>query len=77
MLFFECGVFVILSDMYFRVLCLIVVPMPPGKNTFAVQLNNNNKKMILYAVKFIYGQISQEYSDAVERRPMGPIVQPY
>jgi hypothetical protein len=27
------------------VLCLIVVPLPPGKNTFAVQLNNNNKKV--------------------------------
>jgi hypothetical protein len=23
-------------------LCLIVVPLPPGKNSFAVQLNNNN-----------------------------------
>jgi hypothetical protein len=22
--------------------CLIVVPLPPGKNPFAVQLNNNN-----------------------------------
>jgi hypothetical protein len=25
------------------VLCLIVVLLPPGKNPFAVQLNNNNK----------------------------------
>jgi hypothetical protein len=25
------------------VLCLIVVPLSPGKNPFAVQLNNNNK----------------------------------
>jgi hypothetical protein len=24
------------------VLCLIVVPLPQGKNPFAVQLNNNN-----------------------------------
>jgi hypothetical protein len=24
------------------VLCLIVVPLPPGKNPFAVQINNNN-----------------------------------
>jgi hypothetical protein len=24
------------------VLCLIVVPLPPGKNQFAVKLNNNN-----------------------------------
>jgi hypothetical protein len=27
---------------YFCVLCLIVVPLPPGKNPFAVQLSNNN-----------------------------------
>jgi hypothetical protein len=27
---------------YFCVLCLIVVPLPSGKNPFAVQLNNNN-----------------------------------
>jgi hypothetical protein len=27
---------------YFCVLCLIVVALPPGKNPFAVQLNNNN-----------------------------------
>jgi hypothetical protein len=26
---------------YFCVLCLIVVPLPPGKTPFAVQLNNN------------------------------------
>jgi hypothetical protein len=25
------------------VLCLIVVPLPPGKTSFAVQLNNNKK----------------------------------
>jgi hypothetical protein len=25
------------------VLCLIVVPLPPGKNPFAVKINNNNK----------------------------------
>jgi hypothetical protein len=25
------------------VLCLIVVPLPPGKNTFSVKINNNNK----------------------------------
>jgi hypothetical protein len=24
------------------VLCLIVVPLPPGKNPFAVKINNNN-----------------------------------
>jgi hypothetical protein len=28
--------------MYYCVLCLIVVPLPPDKNPFAVQLNNNN-----------------------------------
>jgi hypothetical protein len=27
---------------YFRVLCYIVVPLPPGKTPFAVQLHNNN-----------------------------------
>jgi hypothetical protein len=26
------------------VLCLIVVPLPLGKNPFAVKINNNNKK---------------------------------
>jgi hypothetical protein len=26
------------------VLCLIVVPLPPGKNPFAVKINNNIKK---------------------------------
>jgi hypothetical protein len=26
----------------FCVVCLIVVPLPPGKISFAVQLNNNN-----------------------------------
>jgi hypothetical protein len=26
------------------VLCLIVLPLPPGKAPLAVQLNNNNKK---------------------------------
>jgi hypothetical protein len=25
------------------VLCVIVVPLPPGTNTFAVKINNNNK----------------------------------
>jgi hypothetical protein len=29
---------------YFCVLCLIVVPLPPGKNPFAVQLSNNDNK---------------------------------
>jgi hypothetical protein len=25
------------------VLCLIVVPLPPGENPFAAKINNNNK----------------------------------
>jgi hypothetical protein len=28
------------------VLCLIVAPLPPDKNPFAVKINNNNKKII-------------------------------
>jgi hypothetical protein len=28
------------------VLCHIVVPLPPGKNTFAVKINNNNNIII-------------------------------
>jgi hypothetical protein len=32
---FQCGVL-------FFVLCLIVVPLPPGTNPFAVKINNNN-----------------------------------
>jgi hypothetical protein len=32
---FECGVL-------FCVLCVIVVPLPPGTNPFAVKINNNN-----------------------------------
>jgi hypothetical protein len=31
----------------FCVLCLIVVPLPPGKYPFAVKINNNNHKIIL------------------------------
>jgi hypothetical protein len=27
------------------VLCLIVVPLPPGENPFAVKINNNNNNM--------------------------------
>jgi hypothetical protein len=33
---------VVLFCVYFRVLCLIVVPLSPGKNPLSVQLNNNN-----------------------------------
>jgi hypothetical protein len=28
---------------YFCVLCLIAVPLSPGKNPFAIQLNNNQQ----------------------------------
>jgi hypothetical protein len=42
---FELGV--ILCDMCIFVLCLIVVPLPQGKTPFAVQLNNNNKIIIV------------------------------
>jgi hypothetical protein len=31
-------------------LCRIVVPLPPGKNPFAVQINNNNEH-----IKIIFG----------------------
>jgi hypothetical protein len=27
-------------------LCLIVVPLPPGKNPFAVKINNNNNNNV-------------------------------
>jgi hypothetical protein len=33
---------VLFCVVYVNVLCLIVVPLLPGKNPFAVQLNNNN-----------------------------------
>jgi hypothetical protein len=29
------------------VLCLIVVPLPPGRNPFTVKINNNNNKKII------------------------------
>jgi hypothetical protein len=29
----------------FRLLCLIVVPLPPGTDPFAVKINNNNTKI--------------------------------
>jgi hypothetical protein len=33
-------------------LCLIVAPLPPGINPFAVKNNNNNNKWISYIKKF-------------------------
>jgi hypothetical protein len=38
----------ILYDMCIRVLCLIIVPLPPGKTPFAAQINNNNNKVIIF-----------------------------
>jgi hypothetical protein len=32
------------------VVCLIVVPLPPDENPFAVKINNNNNKIILGVV---------------------------
>jgi hypothetical protein len=32
----------VVCDLYFGVLCLTVVPLPQGKNRFAVKINNNN-----------------------------------
>jgi hypothetical protein len=29
------------------VLCLIVVPLPPGENPFAVKINNNNNNKVI------------------------------
>jgi hypothetical protein len=39
--------------LYF-VCCLIVVPLPPGENPFAVNNNNNNKNNILTSL-YLYG----------------------
>jgi hypothetical protein len=35
------------------VCCLIVVPLPPGENPFAVNNNNNNKNKIIIIKKII------------------------
>jgi hypothetical protein len=37
----------VLYDMCICVLCLIVVPLPPGIKLFAVQINNNNNNILL------------------------------
>jgi hypothetical protein len=46
-------VFYFVWCVYFCVLYLILVPLPPGKNPFTVQLNttttNNNNKLVIYA----------------------------
>jgi hypothetical protein len=47
LLYFLCVAFIVcnvsLLLLHFCVLCLIVEPLPPGRNPFAVQLYNNNK----------------------------------
>jgi hypothetical protein len=35
------------------VLYLIVVPLPPGENPFAVKINNNKKIMLIYKEKSV------------------------
>jgi hypothetical protein len=42
---FGCGVFC--------VLCLIVVPLPPGTNPFAFKINNNNNNIRLHTASSI------------------------
>jgi hypothetical protein len=41
---FKCGVLFCVMCVL-RVLCPIVVPLPPGKNQFAVKINNNNNSI--------------------------------
>jgi hypothetical protein len=53
--------------MYFCVLCLIVVPLPPGKNPFAVQLNNNNSNNNYNNNN--YNQLGQWSSTSFTRTP--------
>jgi type IV secretory pathway component VirB8 len=45
---FCLNVVFVLCDMCICVLCLIVVPLPPGKNPFVVQINNNNNNVIQF-----------------------------
>jgi hypothetical protein len=40
--------------MYFCVMCLIVIALPPSKISFAVKLNNNNNKILVYVTKLDY-----------------------
>jgi hypothetical protein len=44
---FESGLF------FSCVLCLIVVPLTPGKTPFVVQLNNNNDNIIIIIIMII------------------------
>jgi hypothetical protein len=41
---------VILCDVCICLLCLIVLPLPPGKNPFAVKINNNYNKFINFSI---------------------------
>jgi hypothetical protein len=47
-----CAVFCLSVVCYF-VLCLILVPLPPGKKPFAVQLSNDNNSEI-YEIMFAW-----------------------
>jgi hypothetical protein len=38
--------FILNKRFVFCVLCLSLVPLPPGKTPFAVQLNNNNNNSV-------------------------------
>jgi hypothetical protein len=48
---FECGVLFCVMCVI-RVLRLIVVPLPPGKNPFAVKINNNNNLIQFNSLDF-------------------------
>jgi hypothetical protein len=52
---------------YFCVLRLIVVPLPTGKNPFAVQLNNNNKNV---SQKRVRGRLEDQ---TIGRRQNGKV----
>jgi hypothetical protein len=41
------------------VLCLIVVPLPPGKYPFGVKINNNNNKKILICIRVYISDVGR------------------
>jgi hypothetical protein len=48
------------------VLCLIVVPLPPGKNPFAVKVNNNNNNVMMFHLKIkAYSHITSSFFETV------------
>jgi hypothetical protein len=47
---------------HFCVACLIVVPLPPGKNPFAVQLNNSKLIILSYLHIVFSSSLFQSYS---------------